>query len=189
MNEAEHSPKQLNPLFTRGRLPQPLPEERPWLETKQEPANDFVQSLLRQRAETRRTRAASPDHVLLVVEDEADDFVLLDRALRRSGGGAAVRWAQSATEALAILERLEAHAQTICVVADLQLPDLDGFELLQRIKERSSHARLRFAFLTGRPDPTTETRAQACGADAFFVKPANAEDLMTIAAALHDLAL
>jgi DNA-binding response OmpR family regulator len=139
-------------------------------------------------AGARRSKGVLVEQVLLVVEDEADDFVLLNRALRKAGGGAVVSWAKTAAEALALLSQLEVQARVICVVADLGLPAIDGFELLHQIKARPIRACVKFAFLTGRPDRTSEMRALACGADAFFVKPATSEELVAIAEALQRLA-
>jgi CheY-like chemotaxis protein len=188
MNEADHQGERRNSR-SNELLARPFSQEHLWAESKHDSADEFVQSLLHDRATSRRTRAASDAHVLLVVEDDPDDFMLLDRALRKTSGYAVVGWARSVTEALNMLDQLETHAQTICLVADLKLPGLDGFELLQRIKHRSSPIRLRFVFLTGRPDPTTELRARASGADAFFVKPASSEEWMNIARVLQDLAV
>jgi CheY-like chemotaxis protein len=130
----------------------------------------------------------SSDRVLLVVEDEPDDFLLLHRALKKAGKTSRVRWVQTGHEALRLLGEMESQDLTICVVADVKLPGMDGFELLQRMKSRNRCARLVFAFLTGKDDVRTRELAYARGADAFFVKPGRAEDLMEVARALLHLA-
>ena len=166
-----------------------LEQERLWEEAAQMQGDRSAQPLGGGGAAARRPKGGGPPaQVLLIVEDEADDFVLLNRALRKTGGRALVRWVQTAAQALALLPQLEAQAHTICVVADLGLPGVDGFELLHQIKARSSPACVKFAFLTGRPDHTSEMRALACGADAFFVKPSTSEELVNIAGALQQLA-
>jgi CheY-like chemotaxis protein len=126
--------------------------------------------------------------VLLVVEDEADDFILLRRALKRAGVLALVCWAQTASEALNTLGKLQSRAR-VCVVTDVKLPGTDGFELLKLVRARVKPPQLKFSFLTGRPDPTTERRAYSSGADAFFVKPARSEDWMEVARALEKLVM
>ena len=133
-------------------------------------------------------RSEEEQSTLLVVEDEPDDYLLLKRALRKAGAVPAVRWARTAAEALAVLAEIEPGGNGICVVADVSLPGIDGFDLLRSIKSRISSKRVKFAFLTGRRDPLTEERARASGADAFYVKPTDAEELINIARALYRLA-
>lgn len=127
-------------------------------------------------------------NMLLVVEDEPDDYILLKRALGKVGAIAAVRWAQTGAEALAVLAETRPCGSGVCVVADVKLPGIDGFDLLQSIKSQNGFGRVKFAFLTGRRDPSTEDRARACGADAFFVKPTSGAQLMEIAKALQRMA-
>jgi len=126
-------------------------------------------------------------NVLLVVEDDPDDFILLQRAWRKCGEQAVLHWVQTARDALTSLSALETGAQIVCVVADVHLPEIDGFELLRLVKSRPSPARLRFAFLTGRSDGPTRQRAQEGGADAFFFKPSSHQELVEIARALARL--
>jgi CheY-like chemotaxis protein len=136
---------------------------------------------------TAPTGGGERHNVLLVVEDDPDDFMLLQRAWRKSGEQAVLHWVQTAREALTALSALETGAQIVCVVADVHLPEIDGFELLRLVKNRPSPARLRFAFLTGRRDGPTRQRAQESGADAFFIKPSSHLELVEIARALARL--
>ena len=132
----------------------------------------------------------TPDHnrcALLVVEDDTDDFVLLRRALEKLGNRARVDWAQNASDALRMLSELERWTRRICIVADVKLPGEDGFQLLRQVRQRSGLAPVRFAFLTGRPDPRTRALAKAAGADEFFAKPACSSDWIEIARALERL--
>ena len=127
--------------------------------------------------------------VLIIVEDNKDDFVLLKRALWKSGATARVWWAHDAAEALSMLTELESSRLRICIVADLQLPVVSGLELLDLVKAEPCHSHVKLALLTGCNDPSTESRAFAKGADAFFVKPAQAENLTEVARALQRLVL
>jgi CheY-like chemotaxis protein len=127
--------------------------------------------------------------VLIIVEDDADDRHLLSRALVAAGNTARVRWTQSAGGALESMAEEAAHGARICIVADVKLPGIDGFQLLELIKSQGTGAGLKFAFLTGYCDPATKKRAQAQGVDAFFVKPTGAEELLEIAQAIGRLSL
>jgi CheY-like chemotaxis protein len=126
--------------------------------------------------------------VLIVLEDNAEHFLSLKRALWKSGATAQVWWARDVSEALDILGQLESRASALCVLACLQAPGAD-FALAKAVKGRNGFARPRFAFITQATERSNEDRAYAAGADAFFVKPERAEAWAEIARALQLLAL
>ncbi|MBX3264045.1 MAG: response regulator [Labilithrix sp.] len=67
---------------------------------------------------------------VLVVEDEPETLELVSMTLRSAGAEVI-----EASGAAAALDRLASRAPHV-VVSDLQMPDLDGFELVRRLKER-----------------------------------------------------
>ncbi len=87
------------------------------------------------------TSKPSSRTLFLIVEDDPSDFLLLDRALRKLEVTVRVCWAQSGAEAIETFTRMAAKYSTICVVLDVQLPDMDGFELLEELKARISKLR------------------------------------------------
>jgi len=127
--------------------------------------------------------------ILILVEDNADDFTLLKRALWKVGASARVWWAKGSIEALEILAQVGSPGTKICIVSDVKLPEVDGFELLRQVKATCGSFQLKFAFLTGDQDKKTEARAHACGVDGFFLKPNRWEDLVETARALQKLAV
>jgi PleD family two-component response regulator len=126
--------------------------------------------------------------VLILVEDDPDDFLFLKRALWKTGATARVFWAHDASEAMKILTEVESRTLLICMVADVKLPVVNGFELLAQVRARMGCERVRFAFVTGCSDQRTKDRACACGVDGFFVKPALSEGWIEVARALQRLA-
>src|SRR4029079_7701830 len=108
--------------------------------------------------------------VLLLVEDSLDDFMLFKRAVHKAGVTAALRWARTGSEALAVLSILDSAAR-VCVVLDVKLPDMTGFQLLETIKALPQCQAVRSVVLTGNRQPGLEDRARDCGAVAFFLKP------------------
>ncbi|MFO1498196.1 MAG: response regulator [Verrucomicrobiota bacterium] len=127
--------------------------------------------------------------VLIVVENNADDFARLKRALWKTGSTLRVWWAHNGEEAQLILDTVKSSAPSICVVADVQLPGGDGFELLEKIKGRPSPVRVKFAFLTRHIHQKTKDRAYAAGGDGFFVKPNDPAEFIPIARALHRITI
>lgn len=57
------------------------------------------------------------------------------------------------------------------LLTDLQMPVLDGFGLIERIRSSPAHALLPIVVLSGCADPVAARRASELGADAFFEKP------------------
>ena len=58
---------------------------------------------------------------------------------------------------------------TSCVIADVQMPDMSGLELLTAM--RSQGYRVPFIFITAFPDKAVRTRALKAGAICFLAKP------------------
>ena len=102
-----------------------------------------------------------------------DDDPLVLRAVRRLLGGAgfAVKLFGSADEFLDL-----EHPETInCLVADIHMPGLSGFDLQERLAD--AQILIPIIFITAHDDPLTRERAQKSGV-AYFPKPFDAESLI-----------
>jgi len=84
--------------------------------------------------------------------------------------GVDVLTAVSAEQAWCILEDSPVSA----VVTDLEMRDMDGFELIERIRAHQLHRSLPIMVITGSSDPDAGRRAASLGANAFFTKPYSA---------------
>lgn len=62
------------------------------------------------------------------------------------------------------------------IVADMQIPEIDGLQLLHQVKSASAH----IPFVIISSDPSTEMKAFQLGADAFVCKPFDIGDLFRI---------
>ena len=111
--------------------------------------------------------ADSPNRTVLIVEDAESCATTLEIALLAIPH-VNVRVAPTARQALDLL----AKGNGICaVVTDLNLPSMDGFELIERVRSDSRTARLPIVVISGDSDPRTPERIYRLGADAFFGKP------------------
>jgi two-component system chemotaxis sensor kinase CheA len=81
-------------------------------------------------------------------------------------GGYDVRPAADGIEALAIVETGGVDA----VVADLQMPRLDGFGLCERLRADPRFMTLPIVLVTSSAMPGDRTRGMNVGADAYMVK-------------------
>lgn len=57
------------------------------------------------------------------------------------------------------------------MVTDLQMPLMDGYELIERIRATPAWHRLPIVVVSGAADPSSRDRIYRLGADAFFPKP------------------
>jgi CheY-like chemotaxis protein len=72
------------------------------------------------------------------------------------------------------------HAQSShpfdCIVLDLHMPGLSGFEVMQLLSETSHHPPM--IVITGKDEPGNEARARELGATAYLLKPVDEAPLM-----------
>ena len=108
--------------------------------------------------------------IVHVVDDDASFLRSVSRLLRAKGFD--VRTFQAAAE---LLDQLSPDTRG-CVVADLNMPQLDGFALQQRLADSATP--LPVVFLTGRGDIPTSVRAMRKGAVDFLEKSASPEALI-----------
>jgi signal transduction histidine kinase/CheY-like chemotaxis protein len=111
---------------------------------------------------------------VLVVDDNSINRRILARQLELAG--AATDVAASGAEAL---ELLRARRYDL-VLADLQMPDMDGFEMTRRIRAGEAadgRARLPILAITASTLEEEEQRSRAAGMDGFIAKPVGIEQL------------
>jgi two-component system OmpR family response regulator len=107
---------------------------------------------------------------VLVVDDEPNIVFLVQSALELAG----YETDQAATgrDALAAVDAFAPDA----VVLDVMLPDVDGFTVLRRLRDRSSTVPV--IFLTARTAVDDRVRGLTTGGDDYVVKPFAVPELM-----------
>jgi DNA-binding NtrC family response regulator len=105
-----------------------------------------------------------------VVDDDVSVREALSSLIRSAG--LSVRTFASASELLGRLEQ----EQPGCLVLDIQLPDISGFELQQRLA--TDDIQIPIIFLTGHGDIPMSVRAIKAGAVEFLTKPFDDEYLL-----------
>jgi FixJ family two-component response regulator len=103
-----------------------------------------------------------------------DDDPSLRRAVRNLLASAGLR-VETFPSAEAFLES-PLRQSAGCLVLDLSMPEMDGFELLERL--RSLGSRLPVIVLTAHSDEEVRRRSFALGANAFHAKPFQADALV-----------
>jgi signal transduction histidine kinase/chemotaxis response regulator CheB len=118
---------------------------------------------------------------VLVVDGNADMLTYLHRML---GSVWDVTTARDSTEALDVLR----HHPVDLVLADVLMPELDGFELLRRIRADKASRATPVILLTARAGEETAIESVLAGADDYIVKPFSARELVARVAAQLELA-
>ncbi|MBR4898478.1 MAG: response regulator [Prevotella sp.] len=65
------------------------------------------------------------------------------------------------------------NPQPSLIISDVMLPDMDGYEIVKRLKSQPATAALPVIMLTALDDETHQIRAYEAGADDYMVKPCN----------------
>lgn len=115
-------------------------------------------------AERSRVKRA-PGLRVLVVEDNEATALTLVTVLGKSGYAASVaRNIEEITTGLA--------ARPHIVLLDVMLPDTNGFEVLEAIRQAPELAGTRVLMVTSLSEPKDIARGMALGADGYLIKPA-----------------
>jgi CheY-like chemotaxis protein len=108
---------------------------------------------------------------ILVVDDEPAWLKSVSHVLRREGYQ--VKVVQSATEALALLVKYRPDL----IVSDLRMPDMNGFDLLVKIKHLPMVSSTPVVFFSAIDDYHAKKIARDLGATACLLKPYDEQDL------------
>jgi DNA-binding response OmpR family regulator len=109
---------------------------------------------------------------VLIIDDEPFIVQLLETFLQLKGY--ATVGALNGQDGL-ILADVEAPD---AIILDLMLPDIQGYEVCQRIRRDPSTRRVPILILSGRTDNGSKARAKTCGADSYLVKPVRFSELL-----------
>ena len=102
---------------------------------------------------------------ILIVEDE-ESLLKLESILLTTKG----YLVQGATTGLAALEAVAAEAPDL-ILLDIMLPELDGFEVCERIKKNPETRHIPIILLSAKKTPEDLSRGEEVGADQYITKP------------------
>lgn len=124
---------------------------------------------------------------ILLVEDNPGDARLTAELLRDSGISIKINHVRDGVQALALLRHEGAYRnapQMELLLLDLNLPRVDGREMLAQIKRDPKLRTIPVVVLTGSHDEVG-LRKSLAQADSFMVKPVDTEKLVAILASLQ----
>jgi excisionase family DNA binding protein len=118
----------------------------------------------------------SPSVKILVVDDEKPVLDGMRRAFKAFASEIELTTTSSGVEALLLVSELKPHGMLI----DLNMPDMDGFEVCRRIRARKPLEAVRLITMTGRQMPEMEEQSLKAGAVACLSKPVDVNALLDL---------
>ena len=124
------------------------------------------------------------EHVILVAEDDENHVFFIQRAFERAGLLNPVHFVGDGEQAVAYLagegkySNRDEFPLPSLLLLDLKMPNKDGFEVLEWIREHPTISALRVIVLTTSGATTDINRAYKLGANSFLTKPMNFTDLV-----------
>lgn len=109
---------------------------------------------------------------ILIVEDDLSTYKLIEKILELYGFKAMV-----ATNGKEALELFISHNFDL-VISDINMPEMNGYELLEHIRTSNRGEVLPFIFLTSNATPDLMRKGMNLGADDYLIKPFEPEDLL-----------
>ena len=107
-----------------------------------------------------------------IVDDDPDTLALVSRLLTEAGHEVIVR----ASSAGAVRDIPEARPD--CVITDLMMPGMDGFELTRELRRRAELSGMKILILSAKSYDFDRRRAKEMGADGYLTKPIDRETFL-----------
>jgi CheY-like chemotaxis protein len=130
---------------------------------------------------------------LLVAEDDDNDFLVLEQALRKVNFETDLRRVRDGAELIHYLAGengfadREAHLLPELILLDLKMPRRSGFDVLIWLRSHERMKHLPAVVFSASDNPSDMQQARALGATAYLVKPKAYDGYPKLAQALRDL--
>jgi CheY-like chemotaxis protein len=136
------------------------------------------------------TPTAPAPLTILVVEDNPEDLYIMNWVLKAHNFAYKLEVIEQGDRALDYVHQLahEEHRRApTLVLLDLQLPQVDGKEVLRQIKTLPQVSDIPVVIVTSSTNPTDQRETLAMGADAYFVKPYHLHEFMWLGEVIKHL--
>src|SRR5579872_5074819 len=129
---------------------------------------------------------------ILVVEDNAEEVILMERAFKRTGMEVSVQFVVNGEEAIDYLSGVDRFRDRISfpepdlVVMDLKMPRKGGFEVLEWFRNLQEGALIPVIVLTASNRESDVQRAYSLGANSYFIKPTSFDEFRDMIKVFYD---
>jgi CheY-like chemotaxis protein len=132
------------------------------------------------------------NQTILFADDNEDDLMLMRFAYRKAGINPTLHEVHDGREAVAYLKGEGIYADRAkfalpsVMLLDLEMPKLNGFEVLEWVRTQPHIRRISILILTSSMRIEDVERAFDLGANSFLVKPGTLNELTAMFQCLHD---
>jgi chemotaxis family two-component system response regulator Rcp1 len=125
---------------------------------------------------------------ILLVEDNPADVFLIKEALKTHGIDFDLTWVSDGEEAVSRVEEIRSdHSAPQLILLDLNLPKLDGKQVLSRIRRNPALAGTPVAILTSSDSPHDRRDTASLGANCYIRKPPTLDEFLGVGETIRDL--
>ena len=110
---------------------------------------------------------------IFLVDDSATILLSISNILSKAGY--ATEKAGSAEE---VLKKFGAGVKVDLLITDLNMPGMNGIELIKEVRKLPAYKFMPILFLTTESQQSRKMEAKAAGASGWIVKPATADELL-----------
>ena len=117
---------------------------------------------------------------ILMIDDDEEDFILVNEALKSKGLKVDLYWAQDGDEAMNFLFHRGEYANAPTpnlILLDLNMPGKNGFEVLRDLKAHAGLRKIPVVILTSSRDQKSVSRGYNVGANSFMLKPLTFDEM------------
>lgn len=110
--------------------------------------------------------------IIYAVEDDSDILSLLETSFKRENYNF-----EGFSSATGFFERLKINKPD-CIILDIMLPDVDGLEIIKRLKASESYSNIPILIVSAKTDEVDRVVGLELGADDYIVKPFSVKELL-----------
>jgi len=128
---------------------------------------------------------------ILLAEDDEDDIAIALRAFKKSRLANEIQVVRNGEETLDYLfrrapyENVEQYPSPHLLLLDINMPKLNGLEVLEQLEQHSRLKRLRVVMLTSSKNEEDVVKSYNNGACAYIPKPVEFEDFLEVVEGLN----
>ena len=112
-------------------------------------------------------------NTIMLVDDSATILLSISSILSKAG-----YTVEKAANAEAALQKFKAGVKINLLITDLNMPGMNGIELIKEVRKLPAYKFVPILFLTTESQQSKKLEAKAAGASGWIVKPATADELL-----------